>query len=56
MIASPADTIGLLLALVWMASLGAVVLFAIRQQFAAYLKASAVALLSLLGTGICLGL
>lgn len=56
MIVSPADTIGLLLALVWMTSLGAVIWFAIRQQFASYLKASAVTILSLLGTWICLGL
>lgn len=56
MIASPADTIGLILLIVWMASIFAVVLFAASQQFGAYLKASAIAILSLLGTWLCLGI
>lgn len=56
MVASPADTIGLILALVWMTSLGAVALFAFRQQFAAFIKASAAAVLSLAGTWICLSI
>lgn len=56
MVVSPADTIGLLLALVCMTSLAAVVIYAIRGQSAAYIKASAAAILSLAGTWLCLGI
>ena len=55
MVVSLTDTVGLIAALVWLTSLGAIVWSAVRRDRDATVLASAVMLLSLWGTYLFLG-